>query len=46
MNKLANSMENGEFDFDGTHDKKVRHDLHPHKHTRLANQHRGPAGPM
>ena len=23
MNKLANAMENGEFDFDGTHDKKV-----------------------
>lgn len=23
MNKLANAMENGEYDFDGTHDKKV-----------------------
>ncbi|KAL8613299.1 hypothetical protein ACOMHN_052539 [Nucella lapillus] len=23
MNKLANAMENGEFDFDGTHDKKA-----------------------
>ena len=23
VNKLANAMENGEFDFDGTHDKKV-----------------------
>ena len=23
MNQLANAMENGEYDFDGTHDKKV-----------------------
>jgi hypothetical protein len=23
MNKLANAMENGEYDFDGTHDKTV-----------------------
>ena len=27
MNKIANAMENGEYDFDGTHDKTVSTDL-------------------
>lgn len=28
VNKLANAMENGEYDFDGTHDKKVGNVIH------------------